>query len=130
VKVLVVDDEPVVLAIVSAILMRAGYEVIEAADAKSALRLCEEHKEELGLVISDVCMPGMTGTELSKCLIAKYRTLPVILISGYHEGDPLVKRQFEEGRYETSRFLPKPFTPKELEAILEVLAKIPSRVPD
>jgi two-component system cell cycle sensor histidine kinase/response regulator CckA len=131
VKVLVVDDEPEVLAIVGTILMRAVYEVVKARDARTALRLCEEHKDDLGLVISDVSMPGMSGIELSKCLTAKYRKLPVILMSGCLQGDPVLNNLIEDGDIEHSRFLPKPFTPKRLlEMILEVLDQMPKPLPD
>ena len=67
-KVLVVDDEPIVLQLTVAILQRAGYETIVAVNGKDALALCEELKTELVLIISDVSMPEMNGKELAECV--------------------------------------------------------------
>ena len=61
-RILVVDDEPNAVKVLSAILVNDGYDVSEARDAKSAIRAVS-HKD-IDLVITDIKMPGMNGVQL------------------------------------------------------------------
>jgi PAS domain S-box-containing protein len=82
--VLVVDDDPLVLANTAAMLEDLGHAVLEATSATQALRVLRR-AESIDLVITDQMMPGMTGMQLIDALRAEQATVPVILASGYAE---------------------------------------------
>ncbi len=64
--ILVVDDEPEIVALLSQILSRAGFKVLEATSAREALELAAKHTEPIDLLLTDVKMPGMRGDELAR----------------------------------------------------------------
>jgi CheY-like chemotaxis protein len=84
--ILVVEDEDGVRDIVCRILTRAGYEVHAAAEPQAALRLCEEQKLHVDALLSDVIMPGMSGTQLAAEMRRDRPDLPVLFMSGYTSG--------------------------------------------
>lgn len=82
---LVVEDEPVVRALIVEVLDELGYRAIEAADAKEALPVLES-PQRIDLMISDVGLPGLNGRQLAD-LARQYRpTLKVLFATGYAEG--------------------------------------------
>ncbi|MBM2618821.1 response regulator [Actinoplanes sp. LDG1-06] len=85
-KVLVVEDEDGVRDIVGRILRRAGYEVVTAADPAEALRLCREENLTMDVLVTDIIMPGMSGTQLAAELRRSRPDLPVLFMSGYTSG--------------------------------------------
>ena len=108
-QVLLVEDEPGVRAIASQILQRCGYRVTVAGDGLDALISCERNGFQFDLVITDVVMPGMSGTELVKRLLAERPDLRVLYTSGYTE-DAIIHHGVAAGAH----FLAKPFTPSDL----------------
>ncbi|HET6244317.1 MAG: response regulator [Bacteroidetes bacterium] len=79
-KILIVDDDPIILETLSRILTADGFEVITASDGVKAFDLLEEKK--IDMVISDIMMPNMSGLGLLKILKEHYlKRIPVILIS-------------------------------------------------
>jgi two-component system, cell cycle sensor histidine kinase and response regulator CckA len=117
-NVLVVEDEPVVRALIVRTVEGFGYRCLEAHDATEALRLLEQEQGNFDLVITDVVMPGMSGGQLGELLANKYPALPVLYTSGFANND-VIRR----GLLDASRpFLQKPFTPDDLaRKIREVL---------
>jgi CheY-like chemotaxis protein len=98
--VLVVDDEPIILKMVAAILSDLGYDKpATASDAETALELAMETKPDI--VITDVKLPGMDGTELARRIKSDGMTdTPVILMSAYGEpqpnpGDGFIQKPFD-----------------------------------
>ncbi|WP_250000905.1 hybrid sensor histidine kinase/response regulator [Actinoplanes sp. M2I2] len=85
-RVLVVEDEDGVRDIVCRILRRAGYEVHAAADPAEALRLVREDHLHMDVLVTDVIMPGMSGTQLAAELRRARPALPVLFMSGYTSG--------------------------------------------
>ena len=81
--VLVADDEPTVLQIVTFALTRRGYIVIEAPDGPTALCKCQQRDGPIHLALLDVMMPGMTGPELFRCLQDFHPKIEVLFMSGY-----------------------------------------------
>ena len=67
-KVLLVDDEKMVLEVGKAILQRMGNEVITAASGEEALDQFDQHRESIGCVVLDLTMPGMDGKATFKRL--------------------------------------------------------------
>jgi PAS domain S-box-containing protein len=110
--ILLVEDEVMVRQMVARILLRAGYQVLAAADGREALQLVEQHPHRISLVITDVVMPGMNGRDLSTRLSNLRPDLPVLFISGYPDEVMITRSLLEPG----SPFLHKPFAPELLTA--------------
>jgi two-component system, cell cycle sensor histidine kinase and response regulator CckA len=104
--ILLVEDEPSVRSTVRRLLERHEYQVLEAGNGQEALALIAARKGEVNLVLSDMVMPGMGGTELAGRVRALSPTMPVLLMTGYTEeaitrtGDHSIDEQIIE----------KPFT--------------------
>ncbi|MCC7110861.1 MAG: response regulator, partial [Deltaproteobacteria bacterium] len=120
--VLVVDDAPQVRAIAARALRGMGYSVLEAHGGAEALRVFDEHRSDIALVLTDVAMPGMSGRALADALHALARTLPVLFMSGYAE-DAVLREGPQAAR---ERFLAKPFTPDRLAAAVRALLDLPA----
>jgi putative two-component system response regulator len=86
-RILVIDDEKVVLKLMLEILESAGYEVVGAETAELALTLIRE--SDFDLVVSDVIMPGLSGLDLLLAVRAHRASLPVVLVTGAGTYDTL-----------------------------------------
>jgi CheY-like chemotaxis protein len=107
-KVLVVDDDPMILKLCSATLEQAGYRVHTAADGAQALDSFQAAvREPFRLVVSDVVMPRMTGVDLARRLRNQDANLSVVFMSG-QVGPSLPNEEMAGGPCD---FLPKPFRP-------------------
>jgi PAS domain S-box-containing protein len=83
--ILVVEDERPVRSTVRRLLERHGYKVLEASNGQDALALVAARSTEINLVLSDMVMPGMGGTELAGRVRTLCPKLPVLLMTGYTE---------------------------------------------
>jgi two-component system cell cycle sensor histidine kinase/response regulator CckA len=93
------------------LLKRNGYDVLEASDGVSALKLWEEHRERIVLLLTDLVMPeGVSGPELASRLQSDKPQLKVIFISGYSAEMGNRQLEFKLGE----NFLQKPFLPARL----------------
>jgi nitrogen-specific signal transduction histidine kinase/CheY-like chemotaxis protein len=81
--VLLVEDEEAVRRIMSTVLQRQGYTVLEASTPVVALELFARHAEEIALLLTDVVMPVMGGPALAQRLVAIRPALRVLFVSGY-----------------------------------------------
>jgi len=124
--ILVVDDDPEVLALAVEVLRTAGYTVLGTADPRDALRLVRTHAKPLHLLLTDVVMPLMSGLELAAEVGAIRPEVRILLMSAY--------RISEIEDYQTrlapgELFLDKPFTIPSLEravrAALDYRAQVP-----
>jgi nitrogen-specific signal transduction histidine kinase/ActR/RegA family two-component response regulator len=86
--VLVVEDEDEVRALASEFLSSAGYSVLTAKDGLEALEISERLGGAIQLLLTDVVMPKMRGTELAQEMKARFPRLRVVYMSGYLEQDP------------------------------------------
>ncbi len=84
-KILVVDDEELLLHIVKEILQEYGYTVISCCDSNEALVLFQKQAQEFDLVITDMNMPKMSGLELTRKILAIRQDMPIILCTGFSE---------------------------------------------
>ena len=82
-RVLIVNDEPIVRRLVQAILEHAGFAVIQASDGSEALALFKERAGQIELLLTDLVMPGMSGIELVNRARAINADLPILFMSGY-----------------------------------------------
>jgi len=106
-RVLVVDDDQVILFTVADALRRAGYEVIEAASAEEALKRIEEKQPDIALL--DVRMPGMSGIDLSRHLREKGE-IPFLFLSAFDDSD-IVRLAAGKGAL---GYLVKPVLPQQI----------------
>ncbi len=110
--VLLVEDEPAILRLATAMLERLGYHVIAAATPREAIRLAREHSGELHLLMTDVVMPGMTGPDLARSLLSLHPRLGLLYMSGYTADIIADHGVLDEGVH----FLQKPFSARDLAA--------------
>lgn len=106
-RILVVEDEDSVREVSAEILERAGYEVIALGNPEDAIKLIENSDEKIDLLLSDVIMPKMRGTELVQRLRCCRPHLKVLFMSGYTDDALSPENEFENN---AAYFLPKPFT--------------------
>jgi len=112
--VLVVDDEPMVLAFVEEGLKRLGYQVLTAVDGGQACEVYSSHAQEIDTVLLDLVMPGITGLEACRRLRKINPKVKVILSSGYSSGE-VVREASSAG---ASGFIGKPYSLEELSVAL------------
>jgi signal transduction histidine kinase/CheY-like chemotaxis protein len=82
---LVVDDELPIRSALRRFLTRAGYRVLEAADAAQAMSQVEQHAGPLDLVLTDVQLPGTSGAELARQIRARRPDARILFMSGHHD---------------------------------------------
>jgi CheY-like chemotaxis protein len=113
--VLSVEDDVLVAMGTGGTLEDLGHEVIEASSGAQALAILAE-RSDIGLVITDHGMPGMSGVALAQAIRARWPRLPIVLVTGYLESPPDFGLQLP--------CLQKPFRAAELaEAISQAMAK-------
>ena len=116
-KILVVDDEPDTVSLLSMTLARAGYSVIKATSGKSCLDQIQKEKPDL--IVLDVMLPDMTGVDVLKSLRANADMTPVIFFTARGQGEDVIEGM-EAGAY---KYLLKPTSrEKLLETIRAALA--------
>lgn len=108
-KVLVVDDEPPVLELVTAYLEREGYQVYTARDGLAGLKAARSFKPDI--LVLDVLLPGMDGIELLSRLRRESNVYVIMLTAKSDETDKIVGLSIGADDYVT-----KPFSPRELVA--------------
>ncbi len=108
--ILVAEDEDSVRALIGSVLAEAGYHVLAARDGREALERFREAGGTVGLLLTDVIMPGMNGRELADRLAKQAPGLRVLFISGYTD-DAIGRHGVLDG---STHFLPKPFSPEML----------------
>ncbi|MBN1633803.1 MAG: sigma-54-dependent Fis family transcriptional regulator [Ignavibacteria bacterium] len=112
VKILIVDDEPVICQSCEKIFLRAGHLVKWATSGKQAFKILEE--EQFDIVFTDLKMPDIGGMEVIREVKFKYPDTIIVVITGY----ATIASAVETMRYGAYDYLPKPFTPNELLAVL------------
>lgn len=117
-RVLVVDDEDSIRSLLRMMLTQAGYDVEEADDGGKAVEVLNSGDNPLMLdaIICDIRMPRINGVEAIAYFRAQYSSLPVIVLTGYHD-EPLASSLRRQGIVE---FLEKP---AEREQILASVAQ-------
>lgn len=112
-RVLVVDDDPTIVEVLSAFLDTKGYTVHTAANGQQALEAIE--REEFDLVISDIEMAGINGFELLRQIRASYPLIGIVLMTGYEEAHPLSAAL----RAGADGYISKPFSLRKFSLIFE-----------
>ena len=115
-KILLVDDDPDLLAVTGFALQQAGFLVVKAVDGTSALDLFE--REQPDLAVLDINLPGLSGFELARRVRAK-GNVPIMMLTVRNEEEDLV-RALELG---ADDYLTKPFSPRTLLARIRALLR-------
>ncbi len=115
-RILVVDDEPTILEVVSMYLSREGFAVVTAADGTAALAAITQQRPDL--LILDLMLPGIDGLEITRQLRAG-GALPIIMLTARNdETDRVVGLELGADDYVT-----KPFSPRELVARVKAVLR-------
>ena len=108
--ILVVEDEEEVRKLSGRILRRQGYRVLEASNGGEALIFCEQQKEPVHLILTDVVMPEISGRQLEERLRKVRQDFKVLYMSGYTDNTIAHHGVLEKG----VNYIQKPFTPDAL----------------
>jgi two-component system, cell cycle sensor histidine kinase and response regulator CckA len=122
--VLLVEDEPIVCQAITTTLERAGYRVLQAGNGPEALRLWEENRQQIRLLLTDIVMPqGISGRELAARLRTSDAALRVIFMSGYSPDMAGRELNLQPGQ----DFIQKPYSSQQLlEAVRKSLDRYPA----
>lgn len=116
--ILVVDDDEMVVDTACKVLVRLGYKVLSATSGREAIALFEMHQGEIGVVILDVVMPGLSGPETADLIHNINSDITIIFATGYDTTDTLQKRIEETGEM----VLRKPY---QISLLSQILKDIP-----
>jgi len=117
-KILVVDDEGIVLDSCQRVLEEDGLDVLLVTSADKAIAAIED--EEPSVLLMDVKMPVRDGMDLMREVKERWPSIPIIVMSGYHTTETIE----EAHKMGAVAFINKPFTPDELlETIRQVIQK-------
>jgi two-component system alkaline phosphatase synthesis response regulator PhoP len=108
-KILVIDDEPSIVNLITAYLKPEGYEVLTAPDGPSGLKAARAFKPDL--IVLDIMLPGMDGIELLSRLRRESEVYVILLTAKTEETDKIIGLSIGADDYVT-----KPFSPRELTA--------------
>lgn len=117
-RLLVADDDPAILRLVTAIVRKEGYEVVTARDGREAYKILQEDAN-FTAAIFDVVMPHIQGPELVRYMMTEKRLkrIPVMMMTA-EQNPKLSSDSFAAGAVV---FLPKPFTTTQLQMMLRMM---------
>jgi len=116
--IMVVEDDDIVRELVSTILKRSGYHVLDARNAAHCMEITLAYDGPIHLLVSDVVMPGMNGKELYQNLVKQYPDMKVLFMSGYTD-DVILDRGIMSS---PKLFLKKPIAVQKMaEAVKRIL---------
>jgi len=112
--ILVVDDDPRIVAVVVALLANSEYNILTAENGSKALKESRAFKGDIHVLLSDFQMPGISGMDLATAMIAERPEVKVLLMSGFDRGMLVLNAGWH--------FLAKPFIASQLRALITGLA--------
>ena len=108
--ILIVEDEAALRTLLSRFFRLYGYKVLEARDGGEALSVCQRHQGLIHIMLTDVVMPGMNGSELADRLATLHPEMQVFFMSGYTDSDLAPFGVLDPSKI----IIPKPFRPLDL----------------
>ena len=115
--ILLVEDSDQVRELVCQCLQDEGYTVLAASKSAEAVQIAAKGKQKIGMLLTDVIMPGMSGPDLAQIILKDHKDIKVLYLSGYSD-HPLVRQGISKPNIS---FLAKPFT---LEALLHKVREV------
>jgi CheY-like chemotaxis protein len=123
ITILVVEDQESVRSVTVRMLSQGGYRVLQASDGQDALRVFDAQRDTIHMVLTDIVMPDMQGTELSQQLLARSPGIKVLFMSGYGSDSAALVPSLSAH----VRVLEKPFSRADLLGrVRELIGSIPS----
>jgi DNA-binding NtrC family response regulator len=119
---MIVDDEPDICAILKKMLELNGYKVFAFTDPRLALEHFNLNNEKYGIVISDVRMPHMNGTELVAKIREVNSVIPIMLMSAF---EPITLNISQS--LNVAKFLQKPISPTQLKQAVSDYLRVPAK---
>ena len=117
--ILVVDNESRMIKIIKYFLIQKNYNILEAEDGEKALKVYNENKNKINLILLDVMMPKLDGWSVLRQIRQENKSLPIVMLTARaEEQDELFG--FELG---VDEYITKPFSPKILVARVEAILK-------
>jgi two-component system cell cycle sensor histidine kinase/response regulator CckA len=115
--ILVLDDDTSNLKVISLVLRSRGYDVLEAGSGAEAIRICKSHDQPLHLLIADVKIPDLPGTQVALNVIESRPDSAILFVSGtpvagWTRDEIAILERLPPGSFQ---ILEKPFTPTALE---------------
>jgi CheY-like chemotaxis protein len=129
--VLVLEDEPANLKVITLVLRLDGYRVLEAADGKAAIQICNEDRKPIDLLVADVHLPGISGTEVALKLLTFWPEIAILFTSGTPVSgwEPADLAGLDHLSGAAVDILEKPFSPLSLgKMVRQLLARPKERV--
>ena len=121
--VLVVDDDENLRLLMTVVLEGAGYRVLAVADGASAMESAQHHVGSIDLLLTDLQLPDIPGTEIARILKESHPAMRVVFVSGYLAPTESQAKALVPGFH----WIQKPFMVNELLGrIREILASAPS----
>ncbi|WP_093671991.1 response regulator transcription factor [Sporolactobacillus nakayamae] len=116
-KIMVVDDEPSIVTLLSFNLKKAGYDVLTAANGTDALKLARDSRPDL--IVLDLMLPGMDGMDVCKQLRQERYFVPILMLTAKDdELDKILGLELGADDYMT-----KPFSPREVVARVKAILR-------
>ena len=117
--ILIVDDESRMRKLIKDFLKQKNYNILEAEDGEKALKMYNENKDQINLILLDVMMPKLDGWSVLRQIRQENKNLPIVMLTARaEEQDELFG--FELG---VDEYITKPFSPKILVARIEAILK-------
>lgn len=118
--ILLIDDEDMIREVVSGLLESLGYRILKADSGAEAVKIYQTNQNNIDLVILDMIMPGISGSETFDLLKVINPAVKVILSSGYSQND-MAASILERG---CLAFIQKPFSIKDISAKIQEVMKM------
>lgn len=127
--ILVVDDESVIRRLLVQVLGALGYRIESVASGALAIRILEDDPG-IEMVVTDICMPGLSGQDVAEWVVRKRPEVLVVCMSGSPDDNEGRLRRLVDRRLVT--FLPKPFLPTQVIKLVQRLLPVPFpiRIPE
>jgi two-component system cell cycle sensor histidine kinase/response regulator CckA len=123
--ILLVEDEQSLRDLTRGLLVQSGYTVLETSNGSEALKIAHEHPGNIHLLLTDVVLPGISGSELAEKIVRRDSGAKVLFMSGYTAYAVAAQGILETGTF----LLQKPFDPAALRnKVREVLDSVAVKV--
>ena len=113
--ILVADDDPLVLKVVTGMLRFLGYSTLAAGDGQEALELFNNNVDRIGMVITDMMMPRMGGLELAERLLSEQPETKIVVMTGYLQEEA----EINPAEIGLAGWLEKPMTAERLRQVVD-----------
>lgn len=120
IHILVSDDDPLVLKVVTGMLNALKYSTIATQDGKEALEVYRKNSEKISLVLADLAMPRMGGLQLAEQLLSDNPETIIVVMTGYLQEELGIKPD----EFGLAAWIEKPITAAALEKIIKMLVGI------